>query len=183
MCGIAALNINGPKHGKGQMVGLLYKMLLQEQNRGQLSAGISTYDSCRVQLIDTFKGLGSVNEVFKLSHQAEREGLVKKYSGSKGIGHVRYATCGIETDDYAQPFERQHGRKWKWFSFGFNGQITNFFELKKELAKDNYHLIRDTDTELIMHFIAKQFIGTKRMDLLEWKLSNSRGRKAFAQSS
>ena len=42
-----------------------------------------------------------------------------------------------QTDRYgrflAQPFERHHGRRWKWFSFGFNGNVANYAELKKIL--------------------------------------------------
>ncbi len=166
MCGIAAINLEGSGRKKTELVGLLYKMLLQEQNRGQLSAGITTYDKERARLIDTYKGLGSVNEVFKLSHNAQRKAITNRYAGSKGIGHVRYATSGIESDDYAQPFEKHHGRTWKWFCFGFNGNIANFAELKKKLEGDNYHLVRNTDTEILMHFIAKQFMGSKKRDLV-----------------
>ncbi|HEX8201917.1 MAG TPA: amidophosphoribosyltransferase, partial [Isosphaeraceae bacterium] len=56
---------------------------------------------------------------------------------------------------YAQPFERAHGRKAKWFAFAFNGQLTNYTELKRELlAKGDYHLKRDTDTEILMHSLS-----------------------------
>ena len=39
-------------------------MLLDIQNRGQLAAGITTYNPARNQLIDTHKDIGSVTEVF-----------------------------------------------------------------------------------------------------------------------
>jgi amidophosphoribosyltransferase len=72
--------------------------------------------------------------------------------GPAAIGHVRYATCGREDKSYAQPFEREHGRKAKWFAFAFNGQITNYPDLKRELLdQGDYHLKRDTDTEIVMH--------------------------------
>ena len=44
---------------------LLYKMLLNVQNRGQLSAGITTYSAKRNELLRTFKEIGTVNEVFQ----------------------------------------------------------------------------------------------------------------------
>ena len=56
-----------------------------------------------------------------------------EYAGRAAIGHVRYATCGANDRSYAQPFERHHGCKWKWFRFAFNGQLANFAELRDEL--------------------------------------------------
>ena len=109
------------------------RMLLDIQNRGQLAAGMTTYNPLRSQLIDTHKEVGSVSEVFRMSHRAEYEGLMKEYTGRAAIGHVRYATCGAEDRSYAQPFERHHIKKHKWFSFAFNGQLANYMELRKQL--------------------------------------------------
>ena len=55
--------------------------------------------------------------------------------GPAAIGHVRYATCGGDDRSYAQPFEREHGRKAKWFAFAFNGQLANYQELKARAAR------------------------------------------------
>ncbi len=80
---------------------------------------------------------------------------MRQVDGPVAIGHVRYATCGGNDRNDAQPFERDHGRKAKWFAFAFNGQLANYEELKDELlAKGDYHLKRDTDTEIIMHSLA-----------------------------
>ena len=69
---------------------------------------------------------------------------------------------------YAQPFNRYHGCKWKWFSFGYNGQLANYAELKDELLKlRDYHLTRDTDTEVIMHFLSHELRGDVRPNLVE----------------
>src|SRR5690606_25283865 len=102
---------------------LIPRMLLDIQNRGQLAAGMTSYHPRRSQLIDTHKDVGTVNEVFRLSHQAEYESLMQEYAGPAAIGHVRYATCGLDDRSYAQPFERHHLQKHKWFSFAFNGQL------------------------------------------------------------
>ena len=80
--------------------------------------------------------------------------------GPAAIGHVRYATCGGDDRSYAQPFEREHGRKTKWFAFAFNGQLANYQELKHELlAQGDYHLKRDTDTEILMHSLSYELQG------------------------
>ena len=52
-----------------EAVRLLPRMLLDIQNRGQLSAGLTSYNPQRNQLIDTHKDVGSVSEVFRLSHR------------------------------------------------------------------------------------------------------------------
>jgi len=143
-------------------------MLLDIQNRGQLAAGFTTYNADRSQLIDTHKDVGVVNEVFRLSHRQPCEDLQKKYAGCAAIGHVRYATCGEDDRGYAQPFERHHVEKRKWFSFAFNGQLANYTELRQNLLSDDrHHLARETDTEIIMHEICREFSGEQRPTLVE----------------
>ena len=56
-----------PPQGPGEVSRLIPRMLLDIQNRGQLSAGMTSYHPDRQQLIDTYLDLGSVNEVFRLA--------------------------------------------------------------------------------------------------------------------
>ena len=135
---------------------LIPRMLLDVQNRGQLAAGITSYSTQRGQLIDTFKDVGAVAEVFHVGQQDRHEAIMREYAGHAAIGHVRYATCGCDDRSYAQPFERHHIKKRKWFSFAFNGQLANYTALRDILLddKDNY-LARETDTEIMMHTICE----------------------------
>ncbi len=175
-CGLAAIyHLPGgevsplcPVQGPSQASRLMPRMLLDIQNRGQLSAGFTTFNAARNQLIDTFKDVGSVSEVFRMNHSGKFESLMTEYAGSAAIGHVRYATCGADDRSYAQPFERHHLQKHKWFSFGFNGQLANFVDLKSELLANNeYHLARDNDTEIIMHSISRELSGDATPSLVE----------------
>src|ERR1700689_1037719 len=159
-CGIAAIyhrygsstSALTPLSGPEQVSRLMPRMLLDLQNRGQLAAGMSTFNPHRERILDTYKQTGTVIEAFRYNHQAKHDSLMQQHAGRAAIGHVRYATCGASDRNYAQPFEREHGCKWKWFSFAFNGQLTNFAELRDELLTlTDYHLTRDTDTEIIMH--------------------------------
>lgn len=162
-CGVAALYYL-PGHDQistiwtgdpAQVSRLMPRMLLDLQNRGQLAAGMATYNPHRPQIIDTWKEVGTVTEAFRTSHPAKFKAIMDEYAGPAAIGHTRYATCGPTTRGYAQPFERQHGCKWKWFAFAFNGQLANYPELRNELlSHHDYHLTRDNDTEVIMHLIA-----------------------------
>jgi amidophosphoribosyltransferase len=134
---------------------LVPRMLLDMQNRGQLAAGMASYRPDRNALIQTHKEIGTVAESFRLNHRDEFEAIIQGVDGPVAIGHVRYATCGGNDRSDAQPFERDHGRKAKWFAFAFNGQLANYEELKEELlAKGDYHLKRNTDTEILMHSLA-----------------------------
>ncbi len=119
--------------------------------------------------------MGSVSEVFRLNHRGKCDSLMRKYAGRAAIGHVRYATCGAEERSYAQPFERHHVQKHKWFSFAFNGQLANYQTLRQELLADNdNHLSRDTDTEIIMHTISLEMSGDRRPSLVDVMCNISR---------
>jgi amidophosphoribosyltransferase len=175
-CGLAAVyHLPGaevsplcPAQGPEQVSRLIPKILLDVQNRGQLSAGMTTYHPDRQQLLDTFRGVGVVSEVFHLGHRDKAESIMHRMAGRAAIGHVRYATCGQDDVNYAQPFERHHLQKHKWFSFAFNGQLANYAELRdKLLADDDHHLSRTTDTEIIMHEISRELSGDRRPPLVE----------------
>ncbi len=175
-CGIAAVyHLPGqgvselaPSEGPEHTSLLIPRMLLEIQNRGQLAAGMTSYNGTRSQLIDTHKDVGLVSEVFQLGHRRKFEKLMHEYSGSAAIGHVRYATCGKDDRSYAQPFERHHIEKSKWFSFAFNGQLANYLELRSEiLSNPDFHIARETDTEIVMHLLCQELSEGRKPDLWE----------------
>lgn len=146
-----------PEQGPQEISRLLPRMLQDIQNRGQLAAGMTSFSPDRANLLDTMKDIGTVAEVFRLSHRGKSEALMQEFAGRAAIGHVRYATCGKDDRNYAQPFERQHIHKHKWFSFCFNGQLANYAQLRAKLLREGeHHLARDTDTEIIMHELGRE---------------------------
>jgi amidophosphoribosyltransferase len=172
-CGLAAIyhlpgsepSLLCPHQGPEEVSRLVPRMLLDIQNRGQLSAGMTAWSPGRPQLLATLKDVGSVSEVFRLSHRGKYESLMEQHLGRAAIGHVRYATCGAEDRGYAQPLERPHIQKRKWFAFGFNGPLANYPELRSEiLAGDDNHLARDNDTEVIMHAIGNELSRNAEID-------------------
>ncbi len=168
-CGVAAVYHTpgvdvsplAPIPGKIESIArLVPRMLLDMQNRGQLAAGMSSYNPARQAILETHKELGTVAEAFRLNHRAKFEAIMVRHDGPAAIGHVRYATCGGDDRSHAQPFERAHGRKTRWFALAFNGQLANYQELKQELLdKGDYHLKRDTDTEIMMHALSYELQG------------------------
>ena len=154
-CGICAANIPGMNATYD-----LYQMLLDLQHRGQAGSGISTYDPSRKILLRTYKRTGEVKDVFGGDDEERFEELMNKFGASIGIGHNRYGTSGSLSTRHVQPFERTHGIYYKWFSFGFNGHIANRKELEDNIKKDGYHLMLDTDTEVMMHYLSKHVSDT-----------------------
>ena len=175
-CGVAAIyhfdsrepSPLAPAQGADQVSRLMPRILLDLQNRGQLAAGFTTYNPRRDKILDTYKQIGPVIEAFRLNHQPKFESIMREHAGRAAIGHVRYATCGACDKSHAQPFERVHGRKWKWYGMAFNGQLSNYRELRDELlSKTDYHLTRDLDTEIIMHYLSYELRHDERPDLVE----------------
>ncbi len=178
-CGIAALyhfnpNIksnvwgNDPDQVPDQIHTLMPRMLVDLQNRGQLAAGMSTWMPGREQLLETYKEVGLVAEAFRMSQKDKFDKIMRENAGRAVIGHTRYATSGPATRTYAQPFERRHGCKWKWFAFGFNGNLANLKQLQDEIESlGDYHLTRNNDTEVLMHLIGRELQGDTRPDLVD----------------
>jgi amidophosphoribosyltransferase len=178
-CGIAAvchlpLNLCGrvsplvPNNDAKMASHLIPRMLLDLQNRGQSAAGMTTFSPEREQFLMTHKDLGLVAEVFFSSRMPEYNRLMQVIEGSAAIGHVRYVTQGENRACDAQPQERYHFRRSKWFSFAFNGNIANYETLRKRLFEDDEICITgNTDTELIVYeisrLIARQMSGQEKL--------------------
>ena len=160
-CGIVAVYQMG--RGKQAEQANVYPMvvrgLLELQNRGQLSAGVTTYNPTRNRILQTHKELGTVHEVFRLHTPHKSRALMEEYAGIAAIGHNRYATSGAADSANAQPFERVHGRMWKWFAIAFNGNLANYDHLKSDLESHGYHVTYHSDTEVMMHYINREMRG------------------------
>ena len=142
---------------------LVPRLLMDLQNRGQLSAGLASYCADRPLLLKTHVENGPVMEAFRLSHPAKAADLMADLAGTAAIGHTRYATCGPDEASHAQPFEYRHGRRWKWFTFCFNGNLANHQALRRQLlAKSDYHMVREGDTEILMHYLAYAMRGSSK---------------------
>ena len=68
-----------PEQGQEEVSRLVPRMLLDVQNRGQLSAGITAWNPGRSQLLATYKDVGTVSEVFRMSHRGKYESLMEQH--------------------------------------------------------------------------------------------------------
>lgn len=165
---IAAVGFESPLSGGNNVAHLIPPMLTDLQNRGQLAAGITSYNPERKSILATRKDNGTVGEVFRMNHEGKYRNILRENAGRAAIGHVRYATCGRDDPGYAQPFECPNGFKWKWFAFCFNGNIANYSECRQRILENrDYHLVRETDTEIIQHQLFIAFEGPRKPDLVD----------------
>ncbi len=121
----------------------LYDGMIALQHRGHDACGIVTYND----QFHTKKGLGFVRDVFDASN-------MKRLQGSKGIGFIRYATAGGMTIEDSAPFtvSSPYG-----ISMAFNGNLTNFSALRKELhEKDLVKLNANSDIEATLNVFAQE---------------------------
>ena len=123
--------------------------LEQLEYRGYDSAGMCTQNLHSLKLI---KSQGRV-ENLKSSH----------VQGTIGIGHTRWATHGKPSDENAHPFMDSQNQ----FSIVHNGIIENYLELKEELRKEKVIFTSDTDSEVIVHLIAKYYKGNLKDAVLK----------------
>jgi amidophosphoribosyltransferase len=117
------------------------------QHRGQEAAGIVTYDTETAQFVAE-RHPGLVGDVFgKNSIHAQ------KLKGGNAVGHVRYSTAGGSGARNAQPmFADLAGGG---IALAHNGNLTNARVLRAELVRDGAIFQSTSDTEVIIHLIAR----------------------------
>jgi len=123
---------------------VVYLGLYALQHRGQESAGIASTDGRAFQVE---KAMGWVADAFS------RERL-KRLPGHRAIGHVRYSTAGTSSLRNAQPITANtaHGP----VAIAHNGNLVNAEELRAELEKDGAVFQSNSDTEVILHLLARE---------------------------
>ncbi len=129
--------------GDPQAAYLSYLGLYALQHRGEESAGIVVSDGKRMA---SHRGMGHVQDVFA---GAELAGL----TGDRAIGHVRYSTTGSSNLKNAQPILVDYSRG--EIAIGHNGNLVNADILRSELEAYGSIFQTTTDSEIIIHLMAK----------------------------
>lgn len=137
-CGIFGI------HGDALSASDVYYGLFSLQHRGQESCGIATNDDASIECV---KGMGLVSDVLSSDK-------IRNLKGDIAIGHVRYSTAGGSVPENAQPIVTQYSKG--TLSIAHNGNLTNAFELKKELEDKGAIFHTTTDSEVIAYLIASK---------------------------
>jgi amidophosphoribosyltransferase len=113
------------------------------QHRGQESAGIA---SLHEDEIHCHKAMGHVADVFTTA-------VLTELKGEAAIGHTRYSTAGDTVVLNAQPFSVRCNKG--PIAVAHNGNITNAMNLRNELEQDGSIFQATSDTEVILHLVAR----------------------------
>ena len=118
------------------------------QHRGQEAAGIVAFDGKR---FNSERRLGLVGDHFS------KQSTIQRLPGNAAIGHVRYSTTGETILRNVQPLfaELDSGG----FAVAHNGNLTNGITLRRELIKQGAIYQSTSDTEVILHLVARSRRG------------------------
>ncbi|AJT66935.1 Glutamine--fructose-6-phosphate aminotransferase [Streptomyces lydicus] len=149
MCGIVGYI------GKRDVAPLLLEGLQRLEYRGYDSAGIAIHagGAGKAAGLKTAKAKGRVREL--------ESRLPKRFAGTTGIAHTRWATHGAPTDENAHPHQDVTGK----VAVVHNGIIDNAAELRARLTADGVEFASETDTEVLAHLI-----GRSKAEKLEEKV-------------
>jgi amidophosphoribosyltransferase len=130
-------------YGHPEAANLTYLGLYALQHRGQESAGIATSDGREIR---NYKSMGHVADIFTPEQ-------IASLPGNMAIGHTRYSTAGDTVLLNAQPFMVACNKG--QIAVAHNGNITNAGELRRELEREGSIFQASSDTEVILHLVAR----------------------------
>ena len=153
-------------YGNGNAAPILVKGLRRMEYRGYDSVGIATKSNNQILVKKGVGKVAEVNNMFQLD----------KLPGNVGLGHTRWATHGKVTDANAHPHPSNSGK----IAIVHNGIIENFSELKAELQKEGYTFQSETDSEVIVNLLQKNFDDTSDIkSSIRATISRLKGHYAF----
>lgn len=136
-CGVVAV------YGHPEAGNLAHLGLHALQHRGQESAGIAASNGKDVYC---HKAMGHVADIFTA-------GVLNMLPGHMAIGHTRYSTAGDTAILNAQPFSVACNKG--KIAVAHNGNITNAMELRRDLEASGSIFQASSDTEVVLHLVAK----------------------------
>lgn len=136
-CGVFAI------YGHPEAANLAYLGLYALQHRGQESAGIASSDGRKIH---SMRRMGHVADIFTPD-------VLNQLPGDLAIGHTRYSTAGDTVLQNAQPLSVTCNKG--QVAVAHNGNLTNAIELRRELEEDGSIFQSTSDTEVILHLVAR----------------------------
>jgi amidophosphoribosyltransferase len=130
--------------GHPEAANMNYLGLYALQHRGQEGCGISAADGSSIR---THVGGGLVADVFKDNK------IFNSLPGQAAIGHVRYSTAGGDSLKNCQPITVNYSRG--SIAVAHNGNLVNAQEVRCELEKSGSIFSTTSDTEVIVHLLAR----------------------------
>ena len=135
MCGIVAYI------GQKEAYPIVIKGLQRLEYRGYDSAGVALLNPTDA-VLKVYKRKGKVKDLQEFVYSND-------LSGTRGIGHTRWATHGAPNHVNAHPHLSGDGN----LAIIHNGIIENYGPLRKMLEKEGHVFKSETDTEILVHLI------------------------------
>ena len=135
MCGIVGYL------GSQEASAIIIDGLRRLEYRGYDSAGICTLDNGEALISRAEGKLINLENILR----------EKPATGSRGIGHTRWATHGKPIEINAHPHKAGN------IIVVHNGIIENYLSLKKQLQQQGHKFSSETDTEIISHLIEEYY--------------------------
>jgi glucosamine--fructose-6-phosphate aminotransferase (isomerizing) len=155
MCGI--VGYVGPRTARPLLLAGLEKL----EYRGYDSAGISVLDGDRIDTVRAVGNLSALRSAVAAGARAEvpeapaAVALAVPPGPATGIGHTRWATHGLVTEENAHPHFDNSDR----VHIVVNGIVENYLELKERLIAGGAVFTSETDAEVIAHLVAHHYEG------------------------
>lgn len=140
--------------GHRQASWLTYLGLYSLQHRGQEACGIVTNNK---GILSVHKQMGLVSDVF------DRETL-SSLKGDAAVGHVRYSTTGSSILKNTQPLLIDYAKG--SICVAHNGNLVNSLQLRQYLERRGSIFQTTTDSEIIVHLMAKAASRSLRESLV-----------------
>jgi len=101
--------------------------------------------------------MGTLNDAFGQE--------LAKVPGTSAVGHTRYSTAGSSTIENAQPvMARSRGG---FITLAHNGNLVNAGELRVKLEEEGSIFASNSDSEVVVHLLARSSDGTPAQRLAE----------------
>jgi len=157
MCGIVGYV------GSEDCLPILINGLRKLEYRGYDSAGVALANGSGLQIIKS-KG--------KLKNLEEKLSALGSPLSTLGIGHTRWATHGVPSEENAHP----HVCCASKIALVHNGILENYQELKQELLLKGHKFASQTDTEVLAHLIEEKLKSSSSFqEAVESSLSKVKG--------
>ncbi|MCZ6731229.1 MAG: class II glutamine amidotransferase [Gammaproteobacteria bacterium] len=132
------------------------------------------------KVISIGESLDIVKDVGK-AHEVDERYAVHKFTSTHGLGHVRLATESDVKPESAHPF----------WATGFadvaivhNGQITNYWKMRRRLEQRDFEFRTDNDSELIAVYLADKLSqGIALQEALKTSIDDLDGTFSFLVST
>jgi len=115
------------------------------------------------------------------AHQVDETYHVRNFAGTHGLGHVRLATESDVKPEAAHPF---WATGFNDIAIVHNGQITNYWKMRRRLEQRGYEFHTDNDSELIAVYLAEKLSqGVALKDALKASIDDLDGTFSFLVST